>query len=263
MLDELEKAIATPSATAPGKPRRAASKDKGIPQLTAESVTCGMHVLTLQHAIPGTEHDNNDIMWALGLNMAYMSKTISKTRPHQGYSTPGFYSEIPDRTRAVMMRFMIEHPRYNILPFTPSSAELFELIQSAPGFENFSKSDLSILMGNVPSGGYRWLNQRSALSKKGDGRSKIVKQAMTLIFMHIVNKEPEERAEFLRMWIRSLIREFRARGISMAEFTQSTPAEPRRSKRGRKASSGRSEISRIWLEIDNEEAEAASTAKPA
>ena len=204
------------------------------------------------------ELDTNDVIWQLGLNMPYMSLTVSTRRKNGHPDLPGFFAPVPDRTRAVLTRFLMENPDAFSVPLAPTSFQLFEIIRSTPGFETFSKADFSLLLGNVPSGGFRWL--KSSMTKTGsDGRSKIVRQAMMVIYHQLLPRMPNDRAIFLKRWIISLIREMRARGVTLEEFI--TPSNQAKgssgggTRRKRSPSSGRRIIIELWKELEKREPE--------
>lgn len=158
----------------------------------------------------GSIKETSDIMWHLALDAAHYAKAVTKTAHIEGGAA--FNQPIPDMTRAVMVRFLTQHPDKSALSKDPSATEVFSEIRSTPGYEDFTQSDFGILFGREPQAGIRWLKAESD-NKRGESRSRLVRKAMLLLHLNLKKAPAHARQEMLDNWCKSLMDEARARGV--------------------------------------------------
>lgn len=151
-------------------------------------------------------------MWLLALDAAHYTRGISKS-VRSGDDGAAFDQPIPDVTRAVMTRWLNENPERSVLPQLASASDLITIIRSTPGYTTLSEADLAILLGKEPPAGVRWLD-----ATKGDNRSRLVRQAMTVIYENLKGKNHSERKVILDEWVRCLLIEASARGLQPDDF---------------------------------------------
>lgn len=220
--------------------------------------TRGKHLLNLQDIHGRGSLDREDVQWQIGMNTYHFNRSFSKKKLIKGQDESPHDAPIPDITKAQFARFLLENPEFSMVPPTPSTAQLFDLITSTPGFENFTRCDMGILFGKEPSAGSRWLSPSSngaATSGTTDGRARTVRQAMTLMYLALRHLDKPQRRAFLIKWIKSLFREAASRGVMPTDFASANVFTHARGKPSKKSTSksgkttNRLSGSDIWLEI--------------
>lgn len=187
------------------------------PVLAEDKPVRGGDIVRLRDEVK-TVFDSNDVMWQLALNRHYYTRAISRKLPSSDNpDVSAFDAPISDITRATMIRMLSSHPECWMLPEPPTSGELFALIRSAEGFDIFNKGDFGLCFGSEPSAGYRWLQPIGG--EPGPRRSTVVARAMTMVFQQLEPRTPLQRAQFMALWIRALVKEHATRGVPLDELT--------------------------------------------
>ena len=126
---------------------------------------------------------------------------------------------------SLLVRFLLRHQEYSPIRRAPTIHQLLEVIQSIPGYEDFSKRQVGPLLGCEVGSSYRWFNPEKA-SKDGSnkrnssGTSPIVDRLVTLLYTNLEGRDIAERKAFFERYLDVLAEERNARGIDDVEFQE-------------------------------------------
>lgn len=111
---------------------------------------------------------------------------------------------VKDPTLALVVRLLDANPDLNVIPPTPSSQEIFDLLKES--LPDLDQKRFSIIMGSEATAGYRWL-------KVGSRHSPTLSRLMLYMHMALTRLSKRDRVKALQIWWRTVEMEASARGV--------------------------------------------------
>lgn len=150
-----------------------------------------------------------DACWLFGLSITKWTHVV-----RQGADVP-----VKDPTLALVVRLLDANPDLNVVPQTPSSQEIFDLLRES--LPELDQKRFSIIMGSEATAGYRWL-------KVGSRHSPTLSRLMLYMHMALTRLPKKERVKALQQWRKTVELEASARGVddvfSVGRWTTSESA---------------------------------------